>query len=156
MKLTEKVSYLKGLMSGLGMEENTKEGRVLCQMAEILDELAHSVEEMQDEVDQVSELVDVIHEDLGDVEDYLEELALDEETDCCCCDDDEDDDDDDDDYFEFDDDDELYEVTCPACKDTICLNEDMLSEGSMDCPNCGKTLEFDFSSQGEDDDVAQG
>ena len=36
----------------------------------------------------------------------------------------------------FDDEDEpLYEVKCPTCGDTICVDESMLCEGEIDCPN---------------------
>ena len=52
------------------------------------------------------------------------------------------------------DDEELYEVTCPSCGDTICVTEDMLDEGSVNCPNCGELLEFDFDDEcdcGDDD-----
>ena len=50
-----------------------------------------------------------------------------------------------DDYDEFDDEDEpLYEVKCPTCGDTICVDESMLCEGEIDCPNCGEKLEFDL------------
>ena len=75
-----------------------------------------------------------IDDDLQDVEDALY---------------DEDDEDDDEDYFddydEFDDEAEpLYEVQCPTCGDTICVDESMLCEGEIDCPNCGEKLEFDL------------
>ena len=52
-------------------------------------------------------------------------------------------DDDDDEDFDFDDD-ELYEVTCPSCGDTVYLTEEMVDEGSIECPGCGENLEFDF------------
>ena len=35
-------------------------------------------------------------------------------------------------------------MECPKCGDIICLDEDMLDEGEIDCPNCGEKLEFDF------------
>ena len=41
-------------------------------------------------------------------------------------------------------DDEVYEIECPACNDVIYLDEDMLCEEGMVCPNCGTDLEFDF------------
>ncbi len=132
MKISEKVSYLQGLMAGLEVDETTKEGKVMKLMAEILSDMSHGLEDMQDEMEEMTELVDTIDQDLGDVEDAL--LSEDDACDCCC---DEDDDD-------FDDDGDLYEVTCPSCGDTICLDESMLDEGSMECPNCGENLEFDF------------
>ena len=51
--------------------------------------------------------------------------------------------DDDDDDYEFDDDSELYEVECPNCGDTILLDESIIEEGTMNCPNCDTLLEFD-------------
>lgn len=131
MKLTEKVSYLQGLMEGLGIDESTKEGKVLSQMSSILEEMADVVEGMQDEISEITELVDDIDQDLGDVED-------------CLLEDDEDEDDSDDDDDDDLDEDELYEVTCPSCGDTVYLTEDMLDEGSIVCPGCGENLEFDF------------
>lgn len=139
MKLTEKVSYLKGLMDGLDVNESTKEGKVLLYMAGILEEMAESVTGIQDEIDEITELVDILDQDLGDVEDALCEDDDDCECDCDC-------DDYDDEELDMDDD-ELYEVTCPSCGDTICLNEEMLEEGSMECPNCGENLEFDFDAE---------
>ena len=46
MKLGEKVSYLKGLMEGLELDETTKEGKVIAAMADILQDMALSVEEI--------------------------------------------------------------------------------------------------------------
>lgn len=135
MKLGEKVSYLKGLMEGLDLDENTKEGKVIAVMADILQDMALSVEDMQDQIDEIVEVVDTIDEDLGMVERDFYEL----DDDCC----------DDDDCDCCDDDDELYEVVCPSCGDTICLNEGMLEEGSMTCPGCGELLEFDYEDEDE-------
>lgn len=131
MKLTEKVSYLNGLMEGLEIDESTKEGKVLNQVASVLSEMADVIEGMQDEISEMTELVDTIDQDLGDVEDCLLE---------------DDDDSEETEDEDFDDDDELYEVTCPSCGDTVYLTEDMLDEGSIKCPGCGENLEFDFDS----------
>ena len=52
----------------------------------------------------------------------------------------------------------FYEVTCPACGNTITIDEDVLDLGAIECPNCGETLEFEGvepageeSSDGEDE-----
>lgn len=132
MKLTEKMSYLQGLIAGLEIDNSTKEGKVLLQMAEVMNEVVAYVEDLQGQVDELTELCEAIDEDLGNVEDDIYEFdSLD----------DEDDDDFDDDDF---DDDELYEVQCPTCGDTILLDDGMLEEGSINCPNCDECLEFDF------------
>ena len=67
---------------------------------------------------------------------------------CDCCDDDDYDDDD----FDFDEDEDIYEVVCPTCGDSIMLNEQMVEEGSMSCPNCGELLEFDLEDEDEEED----
>lgn len=140
MKLGEKVSYLKGLIEGLEIDENTKEGKVIAVMADILQDVALAAEDMQDQIDEIVEVVDTIDEDLGNLEsDFYE---LDDECccgddDCSCCD---------------DEDDDIYEVVCPSCGDTICLNEGMIEEGSMTCPGCGELLEFDFE---DEDDIGE-
>ncbi|MCM1024001.1 MAG: hypothetical protein NC395_08100 [Prevotella sp.] len=139
MKLGEKVAFLKGLIEGLEIDDSTKEGKVFMAVADILEEIAVTAEDMQDQIDEVVEVVDALDEDLGEVERDFYDV----EDDCCC----------DDDYGEdecgCDDDesDELYEVVCPSCGDTICLNEGMLEEGSMTCPGCGELLEFDFGDE---------
>lgn len=135
MKLTEKMSYLQGLLDGLELDTATKEGKALIQMSEVMHELVLYVEDLQSQVDELTELCDILDEDLGAVEDNFYDDEIDETDD-----DDEDDEDWDDDDFE---DDELYEVTCPSCGDTILLDEGMLEEGTLNCPNCNELLEFD-------------
>ncbi len=143
MKLTEKMSYLQGLLDGLEIDNSTKEGKALLQMSEVMSELVLYVEDLQSQVDELTELCDILDEDLGSVEDDLyddddfDSEDFDEEFD-----EDDLDDEFDDDFDE--DDDELYEVTCPTCGDTILLDEGMIEEGSINCPNCDELLEFDY------------
>ena len=152
MKLTEKMSYLQGLLDGLDIDTSTKEGKALVQMSEVMSELVMYVEDLQSQVDELTELCDILDQDLGAVEDdlYEDDLECGEcSGDCDTCDEDDGDWDsydwDDEDEFDFDeDDDELYEITCPTCGDTILLDEGMIEEGSMNCPNCNELLEFDY------------
>ncbi len=141
MKLTEKMSYLKGLLDGLEIDNSTKEGKALMQMADVMSELVIYVEDLQAQVDELTELCDILDEDLGQVEDDIYEE--DDEIDCGNCDEWNDEDDE----YDFDEDeDELYEVTCPSCHDTILIDEGMLEEGSINCPNCDEILEFDYDN----------
>ena len=132
MTLTEKVAYLKGLMEGLNTDD-----KVIGLIADILSDMAGEIQGMQDDMEEISEVVDTIDEDLGELEKDFYDIDEDEcgcghhHYDDCC----DDDDDEDDDEELFDDDDELYEVTCPTCHDTICLNEAMIEDGSITCPN---------------------
>jgi formylmethanofuran dehydrogenase subunit E len=148
MTVTEKVAYLKGLVEGLGVDEATKEGRIIKAVVEVLDDIALTVSDMEDGMSEISEQVDAIDEDLEDLEkDFYGDDDDDDESE------DEDDDDDDSDY---------YEVTCPKCGEKVYLDEELLSDGEMSCPSCGEKLEFDFGcdccdhddsdSDSEDDD----
>ena len=143
MELSKKVAYLKGLMEGLKIDDSTNEGKILGIMADILDEMAATVEDIAEEVDETVELVDTLDEDLGSLEEDFygcdDEEFCDDECDC------------DDDDFDFDDE-EMYECVCPSCGDTICLGENVIAEGSIDCPNCGEKLEFDFSDIEDSDE----
>ena len=125
MELMEKVAYLKGLMSGLELEADKKETKVFNAIVDVLDELASTLTDVVEETDEMSELIDVLDQDLGDVE---EAVFGDEDDECCCGDEEE----------------ETYEITCPTCGNTIYIDESMLDEGEMKCPNCGQELEFDL------------
>ena len=48
MTVTEKVAYLKGLAEGLGIEEDSKEGKLLKAVMDVLADLAVSVEDLED------------------------------------------------------------------------------------------------------------
>jgi len=130
MEITEKVAYLKGLMDGLEIDKSTKEGKVLTAIVDILDDVASSVSDLETGMDMVTHQVDLLDEDIQEMQ---EDLYGEDEDGCGCgCEDD--------DYFDG----ELYEVTCPKCGDTVCVDEDMLDEGEIGCPGCGETLEFDL------------
>ena len=118
MNLTEKVSYLKGLMEGLSIDENSPEGKIFAAMFDLLDDMALTVTELEGSVTEMEELVDIIDEDLGAVE---EELF--------------DDDIDDEDYYELD---------CPNCGELICMVTELAKEGEVECPACGEKIEFDL------------
>lgn len=148
MKLTEKMSYLQGLLDGMEIDNSTKEGKALLAMSEVMSELVLYVEDLQSQVDELTELCDILDEDLGQVESDIYDENDFECGECDKCPEDEEDfdDDDDEDGFDFDDDDELYEVTCPSCGDTILIDEGMIEEGSINCPNCDELLEFDYDN----------
>lgn len=140
MKLTEKMSYLKGYIDGIDLDTSSKEGKILANVVDVMHDMVAYIEDLQGQVDELTELCEILDEDLGSVEDdFYDEDDFDDDED-----DDEDFDDLDDDDFDFDDDDDLYEVVCPTCGDSILLDGGMLDEGSMSCPNCGEDLEFDL------------
>ena len=146
MELGEKMSYLQGLLDGLEIDTSTKEGKLLVQMTEVMKEMADSIDDLQDQIYELTELCDVLDEDLGAVEEDIYECDCHHDHDCC--------DDDDDDYdYELDEDEDLYEVCCPVCDEKVVLDESMLDEGSIECPNCGENLEFDlFDDDSEEEE----
>lgn len=151
MTTSEKVAYLKGLAEGLGVDKETKEGRILDAILDILEDVAHDIEDLEENAWELGEAIDQVSDDLSDIEDIVYDLDEDEDDDededeCCgcCC---EDEDEDEEPVF--------YEVTCPACENTITIDEDVLNLGSKECPNCGETLEFEGIEEDEDEDEGE-
>ncbi|MDQ5983541.1 MAG: hypothetical protein RUMPE_00565 [Eubacteriales bacterium SKADARSKE-1] len=122
MTITEKVSYIKGLLEGLNLDENKPEVKVLTAVVDLLDDISLEVTDIEEGLDEFVEQVDEIDEDLSVLEDDFYGSEDDEE----------------------DDEDLFYEVTCPTCGETVCLSESVLLDGEVDCPKCGENLEFDF------------
>ena len=118
MSITERVAYLKGLMAGLDFQPETKEGKIIEMMAEIL-------EDMAEEMDGLKGFVEAIDESLTCLEDDF--YAEDEEDDCCCC------------CGDDDEDEEYYEVTCPHCENNICFDE-IPEDKVYICPVCSKEI----------------
>lgn len=139
MDLNEKISYIKGLMEGMKLDETKDEVKVLKAMADLLDDIALTVLDLENSIDEAAEVIDVLDEDLGAVE----EILYGEDACNCHCHDDDD----------FCEDEDVYEVVCPTCGESVCLTEEMLDEGQISCPNCDETLEFDF--MGDFDDISE-
>ncbi len=142
MTVTEKVAYLKGLAEGLGIEEGSKEGKLLKAIMDVLADLALSVEDLEDYTAELTEQVDAIDEDLDALEgDFYEDENCDCDCDCDC----------DEDW-----DDEFYDVSCPNCDEEFSVDEETLLEGGIECPNCGEHLEFDIECDDDDCDCGCG
>ena len=131
MGISEKVAYLKGLMEGLNIDEQTNEGKLFAAIVDVLDEIALEIEDLTDEVMELGDGLDVVSDDLSDVEDIVY--------------DDDDDDDDDEDDEDEDEEEECYATTCPECEEEIYFDDTVLEDGALLCPNCGAKLEFDLS-----------
>ncbi len=143
MDICEKIAYIKGLAEGLNLDETKPEGKVLLAIIDLLGDITEEICDIEDGCDELMEQIDAVDEDLSALEDFIYE---DDECDCGCgcgsdcdcgcqegeectcgCQDS-----------------EVYEIECPACNDIIYLDEEMLAEEGMVCPNCGTDLEFDF------------
>ena len=150
MTISEKSAYLKGLMDGLKLNTESDEGKMIAAIVDLLGDLTRKVTDIEDTTIAISDELDEIEEDLDAIEDFIM--------------DDEDEYDDEDEDFDWDDEDEdeefeegfdfgdeettIYEVLC-VCGEVINFDEETLEEGSIICPNCGETLEFDVEEDEE-------
>lgn len=150
MTISEKSAYLKGLMDGLKLNTESDEGKMISAIVDLLGDVTKRVTDIEETTIAISDELDEIEEDLDAIEDYI----LDEEDDDDWFDDEEDDEDwdDDEDFeegFDFGDEDStIYEVEC-ACGEIINFDEETLEKGSIQCPNCGETLEFSLEDDEE-------
>lgn len=132
MATFESIAYLKGLMDGLGLDDDKKETKIFRAMVDVLDDLSIDVDDLTEGMEMLGEQIDAVDEDLGD----LEEMFCDD--DCCCCD---------------DEDMEEFEVTCPVCNTCFTVDEEtVLDEGTIECPSCGEALALDESELEEQED----
>ena len=140
MDICEKIAYIKGLAEGLSLDTDSKEGKIIAAIIDLLGDITEEICDIEDACDDMSEQIDAVDEDLASLEDIIYE-----DDDCCDCD-----------CCEDDDcdccDDELYEVECPSCNDIIYLDAEILEDEGIDCPNFGTHLEFDFDCDCCDED----
>lgn len=137
MNITEKAAYLKGLAEGIGLDDSTKEAKVLKAVLDIIDDMALIVSDLDDEVAVMADQLDAVDEDLDELEEYVYCDCEDEDCDCdcdCCCDDD-----------------EIYEVECPACGHTVYFGESVFEEEEVSCPECGAVFEDLFIDEDDCD-----
>ena len=148
MTISEKSAYLKGLMDGLKLSTETDEGKMIAAIVDLLGDLTRKVTDIEDTTIAISDELDEIEEDLDAIEDFI----MDEEEDDYVDEEDFDWDDEDEEFeegFDFGDEDTtIYEVQC-VCGEVINFDEETLEEGSIICPNCGETLEFDVEEDEE-------
>ena len=146
MTASEKVAYLKGLAEGLGISENSGEGKLLLAMIEVIDSLAADIEDLETNMADMADSIDGLSDDIA----YVEDLALGDDMDdedgddegcdgnCCGC--------------SGCGDDAEFEVTCPTCGEVMGIYEEDIDFGSIICTSCGEELEFEF----DEDDEAEG
>lgn len=115
--LYEEVAYLKGLAEGLEIEKQSKEGKIIHKIIDVLESFADAIVELDEEQADLAEYVESIDEDLSDVEDDIYEDGEDE---------------DEDDELSF------IEMECPNCGDFVEVDEELLYDDEVDvvCPNC--------------------
>ncbi len=156
MELSNKAAYLQGLVDGLGVDESTKEGKIIKAMSALLAEMAEALEGMDEDLSRAYDQINDLSDELEDLEADLYEDEDDDEDEG---DEDEDEDDDEDDEEDADDanDDDIasepfYEVACPNCGETVYVSEDDLDAGEANCAHCGVTFEVALEGDEEEPD----
>ena len=146
MELNKKAAYLQGLVDGLGVDESTKEGKIIKAMAALLGEMADAIAAMDEDLTQAYDQINDLREELEDLEAdlYEDEDAEDEDDDAA----DEDEDAGDDDIAS----EPFYEVACPNCGETVYVSEDDLDAGEANCAHCGVTFEVALEGDEEEPD----
>lgn len=153
--LTDKVSYIRGLMEGMKFDTESDQGKLLDKIVELLDDMAEEIGRVSDSQEELSEYVDSIDESLSEMEDAL--LSDDEDDDDASDDDEmsfaEADDEDEDDFAcegdcsacegcgededDYDEDNIFVECICPNCKASFYVKEDELGDDVFHiCPRC--------------------
>lgn len=118
--LKARVAYLQGLSAGMNIETESKEGRILSNVIEVLDDFATTIKEMEEAHDQLENYLESIDEDLFHLEEdvYNDEAEAAEEG-------------------------EYLEVDCPRCGEVVCFESDVLEDEDtieVTCPNCDEVV----------------
>ncbi|MGB9919546.1 MAG: CD1247 N-terminal domain-containing protein [Moorellales bacterium] len=119
-ELKEKMAYLQGMVSGLGLDTATREGQILKEMLSLLESLVGVVSELQKAQEQTEEYLESVDEDLFRLEDEVYGPEPEEEGER-----------------------EYVEVECPQCREVVCFETDLLDgEGELEvsCPQCGTVV----------------
>ena len=139
MELSKRAAYLQGLVDGLGVDESTKEGKIIKAMSALLGEMAEAIESVDEDLSRAYDQINDLSDELEDLEADLYE-----------------DEDDDDDADDANDDDiasePFYEVACPNCGETVYVSEDDLDAGEANCAHCGVTFEVALEGDEEEPD----
>ena len=156
MELSNKAAYLQGLVDGLGVDESTKEGKIIKAMSALLAEMAEALEGMDEDLSRAYDQINDLSDELEDLEADLYEDEDDDEDEDDEDEDDEDDEDDEEDADDANDDDiasePFYEVACPNCGETVYVSEDDLDAGEANCAHCGVTFEVALEGDEEEPD----
>ena len=149
MELNKKAAYLQGLVDGLGIDDTTKEGKIIKAMSALLGEMAETIESVDEDLSRAYDQINDLSDELEDLEaDLYEEEDEDGESE-----DAEDEDSDGDDDAKDDDiaSEPFYEVACPNCGETVYVSEDDLDAGEANCAHCGVT--FEVALEGDEDEA---
>ncbi len=124
--LKQQVAYLQGLAEGLAINKETKEGRIITEIIDVLEGIALAVEDLRVQQSDMETYLESIDDDLNDLEEDF--------------------------YDDEEDDTDYVEVKCPRCQDIVCFDADILDDEDLievTCPRCNEVV---FINDGSYDD----
>ena len=131
-KLTDRISYLKGMAAGMKLNMDKDANKLMLEMLTAMGEMAEEMAAMTEAHNDLNEYVESIDDDLAELEETLfgdEELEGDEESDG-----------EEDEEEELDDDD-LIVYACPHCGHEIEFHaNDVDFDEDYLCPECQKPI----------------
>ena len=125
MTVSEKASYIKGLLDGMNISKEKDEGKLFSAIADLLEDLSLSVADLEDETSAMREYIDELDTDLSALESDVYDLDDEEEYDCEGCDEEE----------------CPIGLECPACGEMVYAEPcELESRDTLECPSCGQVL----------------
>ena len=68
MELNKKAAYLQGLVDGLGIDDTTKEGKIIKAMSALLGEMAEVIESVDEDLSRAYDQINDLSDELEDLE----------------------------------------------------------------------------------------
>lgn len=137
MTTSEKVAYLKGLAEGMGIQEDAGQGKLFKVIIDILEDLALDLADTKDSLVDLTDGMEDLSDDLAELEDEFYDCLIDDEDE-----DDEEEDEDEDEEYDEDEEPVFYSVECPGCGYKLTVDEDILDQGTFECPECGEIIDL--------------
>ncbi len=132
-KLTDRISYLKGLAEGMKLNTEKDSNRLILEMIDVLGEVGDAFEALAEAHAELDEFVESIDEDLAELEDAFFEDEEEDES--------------------GDEEEDLIQYECPHCGEIIEIDPDDVDfEEDAVCPSCGKELFPELPDDAEEDD----
>ncbi|MBC2580319.1 CD1247 N-terminal domain-containing protein [Clostridium sp. DJ247] len=121
--INSKVSYLSGLIDGLDIDRDTKEGKILVEVVNVLKSIAQEITEIAESQKDMQHYIDAIDEDLTDLQDEF----YDSDYNLC-----------------EDEGNNFVQLECKDCGDTVYVDKDIMSQGEeITCPNCHNKISLE-------------